>query len=75
MVGLAGATDASFNVELLHHKAAGWTYDAAAFIPGNGALAAWSTDMAPDDNLVNGEPFAWKHINLFRYPVMKSEYQ
>ena len=65
VVGLAGATDSDFNVELLHHKATGWTYDAAAFIPGNGAIAAWSTDMTPDDNLVNGKPFAWKHVDIF----------
>ena len=66
VVGLSSAnpTDTSFNVELLHHKAIGWTYHATAFIPGDGAICDWATDMAPYDNITNGEYFAYKRTNL-----------
>lgn len=62
--GLAGATDTSFNIELLHHKATGWTYHASAFVPGTEVIASWSTDMGPDDDIVNAKDFHWKHIQL-----------
>ena len=65
--GDAGATDSGFDVELLHHKPTGWTYHATAFVPGDGAIAQWTTDMSPDDSLINGEPFAWKHVDLFDF--------
>jgi hypothetical protein len=63
-VGLAGASDSNFNIELLHHKTTGWTYSAGAFVPGDGAIVQMSTDMGPDDNLYNGQNFAWKHVDL-----------
>jgi hypothetical protein len=64
VVGTAAANDTAFNIELLHHQATGWTYSAAAFVAGNGNIAAWTTDMTPRDNLINGQPFAWKRTNL-----------
>ena len=63
VVGIAGANDTSFAVELLHHKSSGWTYAASGFVPGNGSIVA-STENAPNDNLGNGLPFAWKRDNL-----------
>ena len=66
-VGLAGATDTTFNIELLHHKFTGWTYAATGFVAGNGALASWSTDMSPEDNLANGVHFAWKQTDINQF--------
>lgn len=67
VVGLAAASDTGFNVELLHHTNTGWTYAATGFVPGNGSIVAWSTDMSPEDNLVNGSDFAWKRANLTQF--------
>lgn len=64
VVGLAGVNDNLFNIELLKHSATGWTYSLAAFEAGNGAIAEWNTDLAPDDNIRSGQPFAWKRTNL-----------
>jgi len=62
-VGLAGANDSGFNIELLHHKAAGWLYSAAAFAPGV-VIYDMNTDHVTEKNLVSGEYFAWKRGNL-----------
>lgn len=67
VVGTAGANDTLFDMELLYHRESGWTYAATGFTPGNGTIATWSGDMAPYDNLVNGENFAWKRTNLNQY--------
>jgi len=64
VVGLAGGNDTSFDVTLLHHKTTGWTYAATGFEPGNSAICQWSTDMAPEDNLIDGLNFAYKRDNL-----------
>jgi len=64
VTGLAGATDAGFNVALLHHHSTGWTYSAAAFVPGDGAIVALATDYSTDRSLVNGEAFAYKRTGL-----------
>jgi hypothetical protein len=63
-VGLAGANDSSFNVSLLHHKSTGWTYSAAAFVPGNGFIVDMNTDHSTEQNLVNGDSFAYKRSSL-----------
>ena len=63
--GLAGASDANFNVELLHHKATGWTYNIGAFVPGSApAIFNLQTVHAGDDNLQNNEPFSFKRSGL-----------
>ena len=63
-VGLAGAADTGFNIKLYHHSSAGWTYSAAAFVPGGTVLANMNTDHSTEQNLVNGEPFAYKRTDL-----------
>jgi hypothetical protein len=63
-VGLAGANDSSFNIELLKHSTTGWTYAATGFVPGDGSVCDMSSDTAPEDNLANGQPFAYKRANL-----------
>jgi hypothetical protein len=66
-VGLARLGDIAFDITLLHHKPTGWTYSAAAFDPGNGVIADWTDTMAPDDDLVGGEQFAWKVTGLNQF--------
>lgn len=63
-VGLAGATDAGFDIELIHHKATGWIYSAAAFVPGPPALVKMSTDHGTERSAVNGVSFAYKRAAL-----------
>ena len=62
--GRAGAADTSFNVELLHHKNAGWTYHATAFVPGGNSIVNMNTDHNTEVNLASGEPFAYKRTGL-----------
>ena len=70
--GRAGATDTDFNIEIKHHKLEGWTYSAAAFVPGNGILhsdnlgkdISWNSINGVDDNLANNEDFAFKVLNI-----------
>jgi hypothetical protein len=59
-----GGNDTGFNIELLHHKATGWTYSASGFVPGNGAIADRLTDQGIDSNVTNGEDGAYKRTNL-----------
>jgi hypothetical protein len=63
-VGYAGANEANLNVQLCHHAAAGWTYNAAAFVPGPAAIVQLSTDHSTDDQLASGEHFAYKRTGL-----------
>ncbi len=68
-VGEAGASDTGFNIRLLYHNSADWTYAASGFVPGAIAgkaseLANMNTDHNTEINLANGEPFAWKRIDL-----------
>lgn len=60
----AGANDSAFNIELLHHKATGWTYAASGFVPGNGAICERLVDQAIDSNLGTGEDGAYKRLGL-----------
>lgn len=62
-VGLAGQSDAGFNVKLLHHKTTGWTYDVAAFVPGSGSICNIA-DYGANDELQAGEYFAYKRAAL-----------
>lgn len=63
-VGLAGATDTGFNLKLFHHSPTGWTYAATGFVAGGTVLANMNTDYSTEQNLANGESFAYKRINL-----------
>lgn len=64
ITGFAGNNDPGFDVRLLKHSAIGWTYAAAGFVPGNGALASLATDYGTESNLVNGESFAWDRTGI-----------
>jgi hypothetical protein len=58
------ATDAGANIELLHHKADGWTYAAGGTAVPPTAIASMNTDHVTEISVVNTEPGAWKRTNL-----------
>jgi len=62
--GKMGASETGLNIELLHHKATGWTYHASAFVPGTGALTSLSTDHGTNNDVANDEHFAYKRASL-----------
>ena len=66
VVGEANANDLSglFDIILCHHVTTGWTYSAAAFMPGNGPIVSLKTDYTPDNNLTNGHGFAYDRTNI-----------
>ncbi len=61
---IGGANDSSPNIELLHHKTTGWTYGAGGTPTTPTAVASLQTDHNTEYQVVNGEPGAWKHVNL-----------
>jgi len=64
IVGYGDGNDSEFDVELLEHGITGWTYSAAGFIPGNGAICDLSTDHGNFDQVRNNESFAYKRSGL-----------
>ena len=62
---VGGANDAAPNIEILHHKASGWTYAGGGAAVPPTPIAAMATDhTTAEDQVVNGEPGAWKRTNL-----------
>jgi len=66
VTGLASANDASFNFEVLHHNGS-WTYAATGFEAGDDVLVSWTDVLAPEDDLVSGEDFAFKRTGINYY--------
>lgn len=62
--GLPKANDAGFDVRLLKHSAAGWTYAETGFVAGNGEVCSLATDYGTESDLAAGESFAYKRKNL-----------
>ena len=62
---LAGATDAGFNVEVLHHKTSGWTYTAGGATP-PAALWSMETDygVATESKAIVDEEGSWERTSL-----------
>jgi len=63
-VGLADANDNALDIEVIYHSVAGWTYSAAAFVPGATPLAQMSVDHSTEREAVAGECIAYKRDNL-----------
>jgi len=57
------STDSSSDIELLHHRATGWTFNGGGEPTVPTPLAARSTDHAPDTDHFVGQG-AWKRTNL-----------
>lgn len=64
VVGKAGANDTGFNIELLHHNDQNWTYHATAFAPGGTVIVSMNTDYSTEQDLTNGQNFAYKRAGL-----------
>lgn len=63
-VGQGNANDPAFDIQLLHHKATGWTYSAAAFVPGTAPLVDLQTDYGAEAGVRNGQNFSYKRSGL-----------
>ena len=61
---LGGANDSGFNLQLVHHKADGWTYGAGGSPTFPTPIADLNVDHSTESNVVNGEEGAWKRTNL-----------
>jgi len=61
---LGGANDSGIDIELIHHKATGWTYGAGGAPTLPTAIASLATDHSTEKAAVNGENGAWKRTNL-----------
>jgi hypothetical protein len=61
---LGGANDSGANIELLHHKASGWTYGAGGTPTVPTAIADMNSDHVTEVEIRNGENGAWKRTNL-----------
>lgn len=62
-VWLGGANDAGIDIQVIHHKATGWTYNAIA-IPDFTPLVTLQGDHVTEYEAVNGDNGAWKRDNL-----------
>ena len=63
-VGFANASDGGYQIELIHHKVAGWTYHASAFVPGPTAIKLMRTIHGTESDLDANEPYAFKVTNI-----------
>ena len=61
---LAGANDAGIDIVLRHHKATGWTYNAAAPPGFPAALVSMATDCGPEGDAVIGEQGSYLRSGL-----------
>jgi hypothetical protein len=64
VTGVAGASDAAPNFEVLRHVPTGWTFNSGAAPTPPPAVADMQTDYNTEFKMVGGEPFAWKRIGL-----------
>ncbi len=63
-VGLTNANDSGFDVQLLKHSSAGWTFHASAFVAGSSEVVGMATDHSTESDVDAGEYIAWKRDNL-----------
>jgi hypothetical protein len=62
---LGGATDTGINLELIHHKLTGWTYNASAFTyPTANRIIMFSTDYGTNTRIASGTYINWRRSNL-----------
>jgi hypothetical protein len=59
-----GANDADPDLQLIHHKATGWTYNAGSTPTPPTPLASMKTDHTPEHLVRNNVPGAWKRTDL-----------
>lgn len=61
---LGGANDPDPDIELIHHKATGWTYNAGSTPTNPTPIASHKTTQSPEHQVANGEPGAYKRTDL-----------
>ena len=61
---LAGASDSDADLQVLHHKATGWTFNSGAPPTPPSAIASMAADYSTDDQTISGEQGAWKRTGL-----------
>ncbi len=66
-VWYARKTDTQFDIELIPHISTGWTYAAAAFLPGSAPLVQKSVDQMLAGNVVRNSYGAYKRIGLTEF--------
>ena len=59
-----GASESGFDTQLMHHKATGWTYSAAAFVPGTGYIVSSANDLGTNVTWANGVYASYKRTGL-----------
>lgn len=66
LTGKSNANGNSFDVTLLHHRFTGWTYSAAAFVPGSstGTICSMLGDYV-NSSIATGEYFSYMRNGLF----------
>ncbi len=62
--GICLVNDAGFDIEVIHHRDTGWTYDNGAFVPGPAADESFVGTLLTDSDLQSGEKFFWKLVGL-----------
>ena len=62
--GYCAAADSSFTLKLLLHDGTGWTYSAAAFIPGGTEITSFNTVYSTDDDLGTDAMFGFRRTGL-----------
>jgi len=60
----AAQNETNFDLKIFHHSSSGWTWSAAAFVPGGTVVADLDTDHSTDDEFDNGEYGAYKRAAL-----------
>lgn len=63
-VWLAGANDSGIDIQILHHKATGWTYNVGAIPTFPTPIVSLQGDHVTEFEAINGESGAWKRDNL-----------
>ena len=61
---VGGANDSTPDIQLIHHKDTGWTYNAGAEPTPPTPVASMAGDYVTEIQVKNGEPGAWKRTNL-----------
>lgn len=52
VTGRGGVSDTGFNIQLLKHSPAGWTYSAAAFVAGGSQIVGMLTDIGDNERRI-----------------------
>lgn len=62
--GEARANETGLNIELLHHEPTAFVYHTSSFIPNQTALISLASDYGTNNDVTNGDGFAYKRSGL-----------